>query len=44
MLKLADIGNIKAGATLSDTYAALKTVVRELIAEWKNCFDTWRRT
>lgn len=28
---LADIGNIKQGATLADTYAALKTVVGELI-------------
>jgi len=30
-IKLADIGNIKSGATLADTYAALKTVVAELI-------------
>ncbi|MFI5155051.1 MAG: formimidoylglutamase [Chitinophagales bacterium] len=29
-IKLADIGNIKFGATLNDTYAALKTVVTEL--------------
>lgn len=28
---IADIGNIKQGATLNDTYAALKTVIRELI-------------
>ena len=30
-IKLADIGNVKEGETLADTYAALKTVVRELI-------------
>jgi formiminoglutamase len=29
-VKLADVGNIIAGATLADTYAALKTVVTEL--------------
>jgi formiminoglutamase len=29
-LKLADAGNIRAGAALADTYAALKTVLREL--------------
>jgi arginase family enzyme len=29
-VKLADVGNIKTGATLADTYAALKTVVTEL--------------
>ncbi|HMH32475.1 MAG TPA: formimidoylglutamase [Puia sp.] len=29
-VKLADVGNIKFGATLADTYAALKTVVTEL--------------
>ncbi|HMZ47273.1 MAG TPA: arginase family protein, partial [Chitinophagaceae bacterium] len=28
---LADLGNIKIGTTIQDTYAALKTVVRELI-------------
>lgn len=28
---IADIGNIKTGATIKDTYAALKTVVNELI-------------
>ena len=27
---IADVGNVKQGATLTDTYAALKTVVREL--------------
>jgi len=31
-LRLADMGNIIAGATLADTYAALKTVVAELTA------------
>lgn len=30
-VRLADIGNIKQGATLNDTYAALKTVIKELI-------------
>jgi formiminoglutamase len=29
-IKLADAGNIRAGATLGDTYAAMKTVLREL--------------
>ena len=29
-IKLADAGNIRSGATLADTYAALKTVLREL--------------
>lgn len=30
-VKIADIGNIKSGATLSDTYAAVKTVLAELL-------------
>ncbi|HZG23461.1 MAG TPA: formimidoylglutamase [Chitinophagaceae bacterium] len=30
-IKLADVGNIKQGATLADSYAALKTVVAELL-------------
>lgn len=30
-IKLADLGNIKAGNTVSDTYFAVKTVVAELI-------------
>jgi formiminoglutamase len=34
-IKVADFGNIKTGATLQDTYAALKTVVSELIAKKK---------
>ncbi|HXB45528.1 MAG TPA: formimidoylglutamase [Puia sp.] len=29
-VKMADAGNIKSGATLNDTYAALKTVIKEL--------------
>jgi len=29
-VKLADIGDIKPGATLADTYAALKTVIKEV--------------
>lgn len=29
-IRIADLGNIKTGATLSDSYAALKYVVREL--------------
>ncbi len=32
---VADIGNVKVGATLQDTYAALKTVVQELIEQGK---------
>jgi arginase family enzyme len=31
-IKLADVGNIRTGAALNDTYAALKTVLRELTA------------
>src|ERR1700744_276215 len=31
-IRLADVGNIRNGATLTDTYAALKTVLRELTA------------
>lgn len=34
-VQLADIGNIKTGASLNDTYAALKTVIRELTAAGK---------
>ena len=34
-LKLADIGNIKNGASLVDTYAAVKTVINELISQKK---------
>lgn len=34
-VRLADIGNIKRGASLNDTYAALKTVVGELTAAGK---------
>ncbi len=34
-LKIADIGNIKTGATLQDTYAAVKTVLQELLNEKK---------
>lgn len=30
-LRLADIGNIKSGSTLTDTYAALRSVINELI-------------
>lgn len=29
-VKLADIGNIKAGSALTDTYAALKTIIKEV--------------
>lgn len=32
---LADVGNIKTGMTLNDTYAAIKTVVSELIQNGK---------
>src|SRR5688572_5350516 len=30
-IKIADIGNIRTGASFTDSYAALKTVVKELI-------------
>lgn len=32
-IKIADLGNIKAGATVTDTYIALKTVVEELVKQ-----------
>lgn len=34
-INIADVGNIKCGATLSDSYAAVKTVVGELLAAKK---------
>lgn len=34
-IKLADIGNVKIGKSLSDTYAALKVIVHELMNEGK---------
>ena len=34
-LKLADIGNVKIGKSLNDTYAALKMVVHALVMEGK---------
>ena len=34
-LKLVDIGNIKTGATLQDSYAAVKTVLNELLSQHK---------
>ncbi|HJU45228.1 MAG TPA: formimidoylglutamase [Chitinophagaceae bacterium] len=34
-VKLVDLGNIKAGASLNDTYAALKTVIKELAEHGK---------
>jgi hypothetical protein len=34
-IKIADIGNIKVGATLADTYAAVKTVADEIIRKGK---------
>jgi formiminoglutamase len=34
-IQIADIGNIKAGSSFQDSYAALKTVVRELINDGK---------
>lgn len=34
-VKIADIGNIKTGSLYTDSYAALKTVVRELINDGK---------
>lgn len=34
-LELADVGNIKMGATIKDTYAALQTVITELLQHGK---------
>ncbi len=34
-IRIADIGNVKAGSTFNDSYAALKTIVRELINDGK---------
>jgi arginase family enzyme len=34
-LKIADIGNIKMGASLNDTYAALQTILSEMITAGK---------
>ncbi|MBI2730442.1 MAG: arginase family protein [Sphingobacteriales bacterium] len=34
-VKIADIGNVKSGALLTDSYAAAKTVIAELIKEKK---------
>ncbi len=34
-IKIADIGNIKTGASLQDSYAAIKTVLSELLNEKK---------
>lgn len=34
-VKVADVGNVKRGATLEDTYAALKSVVSEIIESGK---------
>jgi formiminoglutamase len=34
-VKVADLGNVKCGATLQDSYAALRTVVRELVEQGK---------
>jgi formiminoglutamase len=34
-LKLADAGNIRTGASLNDTYAALKTVIKEIRSSGK---------
>ncbi len=34
-VKVADVGNVKPGATMHDTYAALKTVVAELLLHAK---------
>jgi arginase family enzyme len=34
-LKLVDLGNVRMGASITDTYAALRTVVQALIAEGK---------
>jgi len=34
-LSIADLGNLRTGATITDTYAALKTVLSVLVAEGK---------
>lgn len=34
-IRMADLGNIRSGATLADTYAALKAVVTDLVARHK---------
>src|SRR6187200_811910 len=34
-IRIADLGNLRKGADLADTYAALRTVVNELISERK---------
>ena len=34
-IRVADIGNLRAGSSFSDSYAALKTVVKELINDGK---------
>jgi arginase family enzyme len=34
-IKIADVGNVKAGSLFTDSYAALKTVVQELITDGK---------
>lgn len=34
-IKLADVGNIRAGASFADSYAALRTVVHELVNDGK---------
>lgn len=34
-IKIADVGNIRAGSLFTDSYAALKTVVQELIGDGK---------
>lgn len=34
-IKVADIGNLRAGSSFTDSYAALKTVVKELINDGK---------
>ncbi len=34
-VRLADVGNVRAGASFSDSYAALRTVVQELVNDGK---------
>ena len=41
--KIADLGNIRQGATVTDTYFALKTVVDELIKKEISADYYWRR-
>ena len=43
-IRIADFGNIKTGATLNDSYAAIKTVLAELLRMKKNRGIAWWNT